>query len=346
MAGPTFDSGSYSHVGRRRSNQDSVVVRRLSTGADVVAVADGMGGHSAGEVASSIVLSALIEELENGATLEAATLAANARVFREAQQRTEWQGMGTTLVVLLRTDEWYWIANVGDSRAYAIDANGIRQITLDHSYVAEALRSGTMTEAEAARSPWRNALTRAVGTDETVAVDVHGPFSALEPHAVLLCSDGLYKSVSETLIREYVLSVEDLSTASKALASLAYRRGSDDNITVAAVEFSGLPRRPPTVTLPVAIDIQGKPIAAGPELPAVVRRETPREAMRETSDSHGSRGPAGEPGRAESFDPLLRSRVRRKRKRAKSTGERALKVLLVILILLAAVAAFAGLQMG
>jgi PPM family protein phosphatase len=258
---------TYTHPGRRRANQDAVVVFRLATGAELIAVADGMGGHAAGEVASAAALDALVAELEAGAELASAMRAANAAVYAKAKETPDMEGMGTTLVALLRDERGYVLANVGDSRAYLVSAAAIEQITRDHSYVAEALRQGTMTEAEAENSPWRNALTRAIGTDAEVEVDVFGPFAPVPAHAILLCTDGLYRAIGEEVIREYVLSTADLTTACEALGALAFRRGSDDNISLAIVEFETLQRRPPTVTLPLPIQLQSLIVPA----PAVDR---------------------------------------------------------------------------
>jgi PPM family protein phosphatase len=308
---------SYTHVGRRRSNQDAVVVTRLSSGADLVAVADGMGGHSAGEIASAMTLQVLVAELENGASLKQAIDAANTTVFERSRERPEWHGMGTTLVVLLRSGTSYQIANVGDSRAYVIGARGIEQVTEDHSYVAEALRSGAMTEAEAVRSPWRNALTRAIGTEESVEVDVFGPFPIADPHAVLLCSDGLYKAVSSEVIYEYVLSTGDLATAVEVLSALAFRRGSDDNITVAAVEFASLARRSPTVTLPLPIRLQldgrnGARAAARSSVPSVAPATQHAASARDGTSAAELRLSA--PAAREAEPAARKRRARRRRK--------------------------------
>jgi hypothetical protein len=160
------------------------------------------------------------------------------------------------------------------------------------------MRSGAMTEAEAARSPWRNALTRAIGTDAAVKVDMFGPFTVEAPHRVLLCSDGLYKTLGEDLIREYLLSIDGLSLAMEALAALAYRRGSDDNITAAAVEFGALERRPPRITLPLAIDLQSaaraaKPRAAPARAPRPAgTRPTPRPAPANRASAPAQPSPA------------------------------------------------------
>jgi len=315
------NAASYTHPGRRRSNQDAVVIQRLSGGGNLIAVADGMGGHAAGEVASAMALETLIVELESGSQLDAAFAAANARVFANARDDEARQGMGTTLVAVVRQADAFRIANIGDSRAYVIAPDFIRQITTDHSYTAEAIRAGAMTAEEAARSPWRNALTRTVGTDATVEVDVFGPFSCAEPQVVLLCSDGLYKAVSDDLIREFVLSIGDLDTAVEALAALAFRRGSDDNISVAAVEFGVLPRRAPATTLPVPIRLQStsgsrKPVAARPAQAEPTPTPIPTPAPTSAAPAPPTAA-AIAPRRVQpSESPRRRHRRREKRRRA------------------------------
>ncbi len=245
----------FSHAGRRPSNQDAVVATRLADGRELTAIADGMGGHAAGEVASARALEILVQELGRGVDLREAFEAANDVVHREARSHGERRGMGTTLVAVLTGNAEYRVANVGDSRAYRIDADGIQQITSDHSVVAEASRDGGFPADELANSPWRNALTRAIGTDPTVEVDVFGPFDMRVPHAVVLCSDGLYKALPDEVIREYVLATPDVETAVRSLAAVAYRLGSDDNITVGALEFGSVPRRSADITLPVPLDL-------------------------------------------------------------------------------------------
>jgi serine/threonine protein phosphatase PrpC len=246
-------AATYTHAGRRRSNQDAVVATKLVRNQFLVAVADGMGGHSAGEVASARALEVLISEMQRGSGLHDAFAAANRVVHAEGAENPVWKGMGTTLVVLFCAGNRYHIANVGDSRAYRVDARSVVQLTADHSFTAEAVREGAMSLEEAATSPWRNALTRAIGTDREVEVDVFGPFSADEAHAVLLCSDGLYKSLEERVFRDYILATENAGAAAESLATLAYRRGSDDNITAAVIEFGALHRQLPDVTLPIPI---------------------------------------------------------------------------------------------
>jgi serine/threonine protein phosphatase PrpC len=251
-------SGATSIQGRRPSNQDAVLDTRLPDGRHLVAVADGMGGHRSGEVASAMALEVLVRELRAGRTLHEAVVAANAEVFHQANLDLSRAGMGTTLVALLRTDAVYEIANVGDSRAYRIDSHGIHRISVDHSFAEEAASQALMGPVEIARSPWRNALTRSLGTQGTLDVDVFGPFEiAGRPHTVMLCSDGLYRALSDEAAWHHLAGSPDPTTGARALADLALRHGSDDNISVAVVQFEGAAaahagRVPATVRSPAA----------------------------------------------------------------------------------------------
>jgi protein phosphatase len=195
-----------------------------------------MGGHEAGEVASSHALQTLESALRGGATLAQAVAAANRAVYELASARPG-GGMGTTLVAVLRTGSRYQIANVGDSRAYRVAQGRVEQVTRDHSFVEEAVRTGEMSMAEAQRSPWRNALTRAVGTDPEVEVDVFGPFDATRPHLVILCSDGLYRSLPPAVLAQGLDYIADLSGTARSLVEVALEHRATDNVTVAVVEM-------------------------------------------------------------------------------------------------------------
>src|SRR5688572_16974246 len=227
--------------GRRRENQDAVLVETLPGGAELVVVADGMGGHSGGEIASSHALAALRAALSTDDDLAGAVRVANATVYQEANASTDFQGMGTTLVGLLRRGRHYSVVNVGDSRAYRVDAAGIRQLTEDHSFLADAIRSGQFSLEEAEKSPWRNAVTRSVGTEPELEVDLFGPFDAYEPHAVILCTDGVYRTLSDDDLRRLITEASRPDEAVRAIVAAAYESGSDDNISVALVQFG---RRP------------------------------------------------------------------------------------------------------
>jgi PPM family protein phosphatase len=234
-------TASHSIVGRRSTNQDAVFVGRLPDGRELLAIADGMGGHQGGETASKSALTTLVQSLKDGCTLKDAIVAANAAVYRASTENPDLAGMGTTLVTLLRSGDRYFLANVGDSRAYRISNARIERLTSDHSFLAEALASGQMTEAEAKSSRWKNALTRAIGTDPTVEPDLFGPFDMSEAHTILLCSDGLHGVLDDAAIGGLVTSAGDPSAAAQTLVHTAFENGSKDNITVALVAFGERP---------------------------------------------------------------------------------------------------------
>ncbi len=265
----------YTDRGRRPSNEDAVIVEALFGDRDLVAVADGMGGHAGGEVASGKALETLLSCLESSNDLAGAIREANTALQRASEANPEWRGMGTTLVALLRVGERYYVANVGDSRAYRIDADGIRRITEDHSFTAEAVSSGRLSEDEAERSPWRNALTRAVGTDAEVEVDVFGPFELEPPHVVVLCTDGLYRVMSDEELGSEVLSGRERVDGARDLVANALRRGSSDNISVALVEFGD-----PTALKSVEVQSAAgaAPVAAPPPVHADALRTIEAEA--------------------------------------------------------------------
>jgi serine/threonine protein phosphatase PrpC len=263
---PNSRSAHVTLPGRRPTNQDSTADVRFPDGRHLIAVADGMGGHQSGEVASAMAIEVLCREVGGGRPLSEALAIANAEIHDEASRDPSRAGMGTTLVALLRHGSAYEIANVGDSRAYRIDRQGIAQITRDHSFAAEAASSKVMSPEEIARSPWRNALTRSLGTQATVDVDLFGPFEIPgPPHLVLLCSDGMYRVIPDEAIRQKLLEAGDIGRAAAALSALALQNRSDDNVSVAAMEFGDMlatlrePRVParridlPPVTPPTSV---------------------------------------------------------------------------------------------
>ena len=227
--------GFATHPGRkRRHNEDSYVVEP-----PVFAVADGMGGAKAGEVASGLAASALKETGTDGSGEERVTQLiqeANRRVFRRANEDREASGMGTTMTVALVEDGRVVFGHVGDSRAYLIRDGSIEQLTDDHSLVAELVRSGRLTPEEAEAHPQRSVITRAVGTEPDVDVDTF----TIEPEdgdLFLICSDGLTDMVDDgTIIDAIERHRDDLDEAAKALVGAANRVGGEDNITVLLVE--------------------------------------------------------------------------------------------------------------
>ena len=239
-------------AGLRPYQEDAVLTQTLADGRLLVAVADGMGGHAAGEVASALALETLVEALEEGQSLDEAFRLTNHRVNEKAREPGK-QGMGTTMVAMLLDADGYLVANVGDSRGYVISEAGTRRITEDHSFVAEALKRG-QSEEEAQSSQWKDALTRSIGTDAEVEVDVFGPFPTEENAAILLCSDGLYKTLADSDLGDLFVQSGGPRGAAQALVSAAYERGSDDNITVAIAEFGEVPRARTVGTMPLEFE--------------------------------------------------------------------------------------------
>lgn len=239
-------------AGKRPYQEDAVLAEMLPDGRTLLAVADGMGGHAAGEVASALALKTLFEAVGDRRDLGSAFRLANERVHRMASEPGK-QGMGTTLVAVLVDGAEYWVANVGDSRAYRLSPEGIRRLTEDHSFVAEAMKRG-QSEAEAMATPWKDALTRSIGTEEEVEVDVFGPHSLDDDTAFLICSDGLYKTLGDQELRALFGRSGGARGAAQALVAAAYDAGSDDNISVAIAEYGGVPRGDAATTQVLAYD--------------------------------------------------------------------------------------------
>ncbi|MER3500665.1 MAG: Stp1/IreP family PP2C-type Ser/Thr phosphatase [Candidatus Fervidibacterota bacterium] len=238
-------------VGRRREhNEDSYLTMQVERChldkteiLAILAVADGMGGHAAGEVASKLCLQVFTAHLLNAVqdwlnfsepdwhkALTAAITEANRQVFAEAQAMRN--NMGTTLTVAVIAGNKVVFANVGDSRGYLLQEGKLRQITKDHSLVQQMVDMGVLTPEEARWHPQRNIITQAVGIEPTVKVDTFEA-SLRSGDIVLVCSDGLVDMVDDSEIERVLLSEPDLTTAAQTLLRLANEAGSDDNITVA-----------------------------------------------------------------------------------------------------------------
>lgn len=250
---PSLRLATESIPGQRPYQEDAVHTQTLSDGRTLVAIADGMGGHAAGEVASALALETLVQKLEAGEPLDLAFQLANTQVHTKAREPGK-QGMGTTLVAMILDGDQFQMANVGDSRGYLLSEGGIRQLTEDHSFVAEAVKKGESEEAAKA-SRWKDALTRSIGTSPEVEVDVFGPFAVEGDTAVLLCSDGLYKTLSDQDLHEIFIKSAGPRGACQTLVSAAYDRGSDDNISVAVAEFGEIPRERPVGTMPLEFNV-------------------------------------------------------------------------------------------
>ena len=220
------------HAGRKRRHNEDAYVERPP----LFAIADGMGGARAGEVASRLAAAALEDDRVPGGEPEERVVEliqeANRRVFERANEDASASGMGTTMTVAIVDDGSVTIGHVGDSRAYRLRHGDLEQLTDDHSLVAELVRSGRLTPEEADAHPQRSVITRAVGTDPDVDVDAF-TFAAEAGDVYLLCSDGLTDMLDDGGIRTvFEEHPDDLRAAAKGLVTAANRVGGDDNITV------------------------------------------------------------------------------------------------------------------
>ncbi len=226
---------------RRRGNEDRfAVVPELG----LCLVADGMGGHSAGQVASALAAEAVVASLREMAggsasateKLRSAIEDANRAIYAASRQRSEYSGMGTTVVALLAEGGRASLAHVGDSRAYRVRDRRIRQLTDDHSIVGELLRRHEISADDAREHPHRHVLTRALGVRGHVQPDL----AELTPEAgdvFVLCSDGLTNHVEDQEIAKLALESPDLDECCEALIELANHRGGEDNTTVVLARF-------------------------------------------------------------------------------------------------------------
>ncbi|MGE5573146.1 MAG: Stp1/IreP family PP2C-type Ser/Thr phosphatase [Bacteroidota bacterium] len=228
-------------VGLVRSlNEDDYLV-----GDGIFAVADGLGGHEAGEIASQMAIRILKEfktppeDDDPGVALTEALERVNRAVYRRSVDDPACEGMGTTLTVLVISGDRAYIGHVGDSRAYLVRDNKIHRLTEDHSIVGELIRMGMLSEPEARAHPQRNFLTRAIGTQPDVEIEVG--YCRLGGHdRFLLCTDGLSGAVDDSEILKVMASAEDPKSAVDQLVELAMCGGGRDNITAVAV-FLDLP---------------------------------------------------------------------------------------------------------
>jgi PPM family protein phosphatase len=230
--GRATDSGR-----KRRRNEDALVIAP-----PLFAVADGMGGAQAGEVASKLAAAAL-EDTDSGALTgeeRVVTLIqeANRRVYERASSDPTTSGMGTTMTVALVESARVVIGHVGDSRAYLLRAGSLEQLTEDHSLVHELMKSGKLSPEEAEIHPQRSVITRALGTDPDVDVDTFSVDTQADD-IFLICSDGLTTMVDDEDILEVLeRNHDDLDRAAKSLVSAANRGGGEDNITVVAFSIA------------------------------------------------------------------------------------------------------------
>jgi protein phosphatase len=236
-----YTAAAQTDRGRKRpSNEDAF---GFSVEHGVYVVCDGMGGAAAGEIASSIAVDELLRQLTSGREAgdplpelaEKAVCAANNAIFSRAQRNHRLNGMGTTLVALVVEERRVWVLNVGDSRCYRLRNGRIEQLTLDHSLVEEQVRMGRMSQSEALRSPLRNVITRALGTQNCVTPDCF-EFRAEPGDVFMLCSDGLTRELTDATLESILSTNLALQDRCARLIQAAKKAGGHDNITCVLVQ--------------------------------------------------------------------------------------------------------------
>lgn len=240
-----IETGVRTDVGRvRKGNEDSYLMDEPLFG-----IADGMGGHAAGEVASSTAVEALSSGAarvnpEDPESLVALIKEANRAIFEKATKDDSLHGMGTTCTLVLIDASKVHLAHVGDSRAYLLRDDDLSRLSEDHTLVGRMVREGQLTEEEAAKHPQRSMITRSLGIDPDVRVDLRS-FDVRDGDRIMLCSDGLTSMVDEDTIKRVLQQKKGLQAAADELVDLANEAGGEDNITVVVLDLSAAGDAPP-----------------------------------------------------------------------------------------------------
>jgi PPM family protein phosphatase len=251
-----LEVAGYTHPGQvRELNEDTWTRETLAYG-ELFLVADGMGGHRTGEVASNMASESLVaamRELEDVPTqsLPRAMQRSNLAVFQHASRKAESRGMGTTMTAVVIDGNAAIVGHVGDSRAYLIRSGKIVQLTRDHSWVAERVRQGLLSEDEARDHKWRNVITNALGSRPQLRLDLFG-MTLLEGDLILICSDGLSNLINEAqmlqVAQEHIY--DEAETVTQELVRLANEAGGHDNITCVVARVKRLMPRSKPYPLP------------------------------------------------------------------------------------------------
>jgi protein phosphatase len=229
----------------RQHNEDSVGVFKNEDGDVLAVVADGMGGHLAGDVASQMTIATLKEMWESASRISSPDLAVNwlkehiekvnSILLEHALTHPDCKGMGTTVVAAICTGSFATIGHIGDSRGYLCNTDGFKQITEDHSLVNELVRSGQISKEDAEHHPRKNVLVRALGTEEHVELDLTS-ICLEESDILLLCSDGLSNKVGESEMKQTLTSLGSLNEIALSLVNQANDNGGEDNISLVIVK--------------------------------------------------------------------------------------------------------------
>jgi PPM family protein phosphatase len=256
MAYDQVDCGARTDVGRvRENNEDSL---RVAPELGLFVLSDGMGGQASGEIASRFATEVVVARCqeaesnpaspvagepmpglsEKSSRLVSAIRRANLEIREAAEKNPEWRGMGATVVAAWLAGERMTLAHVGDSRAYRLRSGELQQLTQDHSFVAEQVRRGILSQNEAEQSNLQNVLLRALGADPDVAVDLEEDL-LLDGDTLLLCSDGLTRELSDAQIAAVLKEAGDAQAGANQLVDLANQAGGEDNISVIVLRRAG-----------------------------------------------------------------------------------------------------------
>ncbi len=229
----------------RSHNEDNVIIVKNAGGEYLMAVADGMGGHSAGEIASSIAIEELskrfqsefdkFEKVDAVNWLRKIVVEINEQIFEHVARNPESKGMGTTLVIALITEEYILFGNVGDSSGFAVKDNKLHKVTYDHTLVNLLLKAGELTKEEAKGHPKKNVLMKALGANNPIDIDIFD--CDLDVEAILLCSDGLTNMLDQLQIEKVLNGDEDIEDKVIRLIRKSNNRGGSDNISIAYIEM-------------------------------------------------------------------------------------------------------------
>ncbi|MBO3635465.1 Stp1/IreP family PP2C-type Ser/Thr phosphatase [Bacillus subtilis] len=232
----------------RQHNEDDAGIFKGKDEFILAVVADGMGGHLAGDVASKMAVKAMAEKWNEAETIPTAPsecekwlieqiLSVNSKIYDHAQAHEECQGMGTTIVCALFTGKTVSVAHIGDSRCYLLQDDDFVQVTEDHSLVNELVRTGEISREDAEHHPRKNVLTKALGTDQSVSIDTRS-FDIEPGDKLLLCSDGLTNKVEGTELKDILQSDSAPQEKVNLLVDKANQNGGEDNITAVLLELA------------------------------------------------------------------------------------------------------------
>ena len=225
----------------RDHNEDSVIISENGEGCYLMAVADGMGGHQAGEVASSIAISYLgkrftsdfrkMSKVDAVSWLRFSVIEINSLIFKYTEDHPESKGMGTTLVIAIKTDDYILYGNIGDSSGYVIKNEKLHKVTKDHTLVNLLVSTGELTPEQAKFHPRKNLLTRALGANDPIEIDIFDIDNTI--NGLFLCSDGLTNMVTDEQIEKVLNSKSSIEEQVEKLIKKSNIRGGTDNISIA-----------------------------------------------------------------------------------------------------------------